>query len=89
MKKATNPESSDVIVSSGSYSYTAPDGTVISLTYAADDEGGFQPKVSVLDWIVFYGKVVLAFVCISYIIFFYDLKGDHLPTPPPIPPGTI
>lgn len=49
MKKATNPDSSDVIVSSGSYSYTAPDGTLITLTYAADDEGGFQPKVSVLD----------------------------------------
>lgn len=48
MKKATDPESSDVIVSSGSFSYTAPDGTVINLTYEADDVGGFQPKVSVL-----------------------------------------
>lgn len=29
----------------GSFSYTAPDGQVISLTYAADDVGGFQPQV--------------------------------------------
>jgi len=56
LKKATNPDSSDVIISQGSVSYTAPDGTLISLSYAADDENGFQPK------------------------------GDHLPTPPPIPP---
>ncbi|XP_037046402.1 endocuticle structural glycoprotein ABD-4-like [Bradysia coprophila] len=56
VKKATDPNSSDVIISSGSFSYTAPDGTVINLTYEADDVNGFQPK------------------------------GDHLPTPPPIPP---
>ncbi|KAG4077010.1 hypothetical protein HA402_015997 [Bradysia odoriphaga] len=56
VKKATDPDSSDVIISSGSVSYTAPDGTVINLTYEADDVNGFQPK------------------------------GDHLPTPPPIPP---
>lgn len=46
LKKATNPDSSDVIISQGSVSYTAPDGTLISLSYAADDENGFQPKVS-------------------------------------------
>lgn len=50
VKKATDPDSSDVIIASGSFSYTAPDGTVINLTYEADDVGGFQPKVSVSDW---------------------------------------
>ncbi|XP_065571071.1 endocuticle structural glycoprotein SgAbd-1-like [Artemia franciscana] len=30
-------------VATGSFSYTAPDGTVISLTYVAD-ENGFQPQ---------------------------------------------
>ncbi|CAH0558121.1 unnamed protein product [Brassicogethes aeneus] len=40
----------------GSFSYTADDGTVISLQYIANEEG-FQPV------------------------------GDHLPTPPPIPPA--
>ena len=42
-------------VAQGSYSYTAPDGTRITITYTAD-ENGFVPQ------------------------------GDHLPTPPPIPP---
>lgn len=40
---------------SGSYSYTDPEGKLITVTYIAD-ENGFQPM------------------------------GDHLPTPPPIPP---
>ncbi|KAL5287387.1 hypothetical protein ACFFRR_008349 [Megaselia abdita] len=57
LKKATNPDSSDVIIADGSVSYTDPDGNVISLTYTADDERGFVPV------------------------------GDHLPTPPPIPPA--
>lgn len=48
LKKATNPDSTDVIIAQGSYSYTAPDGTLISLNYAADDVGGFQPRVRVL-----------------------------------------
>lgn len=46
LKKATNPDTSDVIINSGSFSYTAPDGTLISLNYVADDVGGFQPRVS-------------------------------------------
>lgn len=57
LKKATNPDSSDVIIADGSVSYTDPDGNLISLTYTADDENGFVPQ------------------------------GDHLPTPPPIPPA--
>ncbi|XP_046393074.1 endocuticle structural glycoprotein ABD-4-like [Ischnura elegans] len=32
-----------IVVSRGSYSYTAPDGTPITLTYIAD-ENGFQPQ---------------------------------------------
>lgn len=58
MKKATDPDQSDVIISSGSYSYTAPDGTLISLTYSADDVGGFQPKVSVLDLFFWTQKLI-------------------------------
>ncbi|XP_055387468.1 endocuticle structural glycoprotein ABD-4-like [Condylostylus longicornis] len=57
LKKASSPDTSDVIISQGSVSYTAPDGTLISLQYSADDENGFVPQ------------------------------GDHLPTPPPVPPA--
>lgn len=46
LKKASSPDATDVIIAQGSYSYTAPDGTLISLNYAADDVGGFQPRVS-------------------------------------------
>ncbi|XP_065077655.1 endocuticle structural glycoprotein ABD-4-like [Ochlerotatus camptorhynchus] len=56
LKRASSPDTSDVIVAQGSVTYTAPDGQVITLNYAADDENGFQPQ------------------------------GEHLPTPPPIPP---
>ncbi|XP_073951403.1 endocuticle structural glycoprotein ABD-4-like [Choristoneura fumiferana] len=49
-------EGEEVQVAEGKFSYKAPDGTLIALTYIAD-ENGFQPQ------------------------------GDHLPTPPPIPPA--
>ncbi|KAG7299450.1 hypothetical protein JYU34_016409 [Plutella xylostella] len=45
----------NALVQSGSYSYTAPDGQVITVEYTAD-EFGFQ------------------------------VKGDHIPTPPPVSP---
>ncbi|XP_071442419.1 endocuticle structural glycoprotein SgAbd-4-like [Hetaerina americana] len=35
--------SENIVVSRGSFSYTAPDGTPITLTYVAD-ENGFQPQ---------------------------------------------
>ncbi|XP_054739170.1 endocuticle structural glycoprotein ABD-4 [Anastrepha obliqua] len=57
LKKATSPDTSDVIIARGSVSYTSPEGNLITLNYAADDENGFQPQ------------------------------GEHLPTPPPIPPA--
>lgn len=44
LKRATSADKTDVIVNQGSYSYTAPDGQVISVSYVADDEGGFQPQ---------------------------------------------
>ncbi|CAG2054769.1 unnamed protein product, partial [Timema podura] len=37
-----NTEDNSILVAVGSYSYTAPDGSVISLSYTAD-ENGFQP----------------------------------------------
>ncbi|VVC98222.1 unnamed protein product [Leptidea sinapis] len=49
-------EGEEVQVAEGKFSYKSPDGTPISLSYIAD-ENGFQPQ------------------------------GDHLPTPPPIPPA--
>lgn len=57
VKRTNNPEAPEVIVATGSFSYTSPEGELISVQYAADDEGGFQPQ------------------------------GNHLPTPPPIPPA--
>lgn len=45
LKKTSGPEATDVIVAQGAFSYTAPDGTLISLNYVADDEGGFKPEV--------------------------------------------
>lgn len=44
MKKSNNPENGDAVIAQGSYSYTDPDGNQISITYVADDEGGFQPQ---------------------------------------------
>ncbi|NP_001166718.1 cuticular protein RR-1 motif 33 precursor [Bombyx mori] len=49
-------EGEEVQVAEGKFSYKAPDGSLIALSYIAD-ENGFQPQ------------------------------GDHLPTPPPIPPA--
>ncbi|XP_076235992.1 cuticular protein 21 [Calliopsis andreniformis] len=51
-------ETINVIAVQGSYSYTMDDGSTVSLSYVAD-ENGFQPK------------------------------GEHLPTPPPIPIGIL
>ncbi|OWR51052.1 endocuticle structural glycoprotein ABD-4-like [Danaus plexippus] len=44
LKKASSPDTSDVIVAQGAFSYTAPDGTVINLNYIADDENGFKAE---------------------------------------------
>ncbi|GBP74638.1 Endocuticle structural glycoprotein SgAbd-4 [Eumeta japonica] len=46
LKKASGPDAADVIVAQGGFSYTAPDGTQISVSYVADDEGGFKPEVT-------------------------------------------
>ena len=39
LKKTTDKDNPEVIVAQGSYSYTDPDGKLISVTYVADDEG--------------------------------------------------
>ncbi|CAB3221337.1 unnamed protein product [Arctia plantaginis] len=44
LKKASSPDTADVIVAQGGFSYTAPDGTVINLNYIADDDNGFKPE---------------------------------------------
>lgn len=44
MKKATSADSTDVIISQGSFSYTSPEGQLIRVQYVADDAGGFQPQ---------------------------------------------
>ncbi|XP_017785759.1 PREDICTED: endocuticle structural glycoprotein SgAbd-4-like [Nicrophorus vespilloides] len=44
VKKTNDAENPEVIIAQGSYSYTDPEGNQISLTYTADDEGGFQPQ---------------------------------------------
>lgn len=48
-------EADESLVQHGSYSYTAPDGSVITLSYTADEMG-------------------------------FRASGDHIPTPPPVPP---
>lgn len=44
LKKTNDPENPNVVVAQGSYSYTDKEGNQISLTYTADDEGGFVPQ---------------------------------------------
>ena len=41
LKRATKPDTTDVIVARGSYSYIDPEGKEIRVSYTADDEGGF------------------------------------------------
>lgn len=48
VKKASSPDTSDVIIVQGQVSYTAPDGQQITLIYAADDTNGFQPQASIV-----------------------------------------
>lgn len=43
LKKTNDAENPEVVVAQGSVSYKDPEGNQISLTYTADDEGGFQP----------------------------------------------
>lgn len=49
LKKATSPDSNDAIIAQGGFTYTSPEGQVISIRYVADDVGGFQPQVCRLN----------------------------------------
>ncbi|XP_022122765.1 endocuticle structural glycoprotein SgAbd-8 [Pieris rapae] len=51
----TDDEDIPALVQQGSYSYTAPDGQIITVEYTADEFG-------------------------------FRVKGDHIPTPPPVSP---
>ncbi|XP_050342277.1 endocuticle structural glycoprotein ABD-4-like [Nymphalis io] len=57
VRNVKNSENEDIptLVQEGSYSYTAPDGQVITVEYTADEFG-------------------------------FRVKGDHIPTPPPLSP---
>ncbi|XP_063700329.1 endocuticle structural glycoprotein ABD-4-like [Culicoides brevitarsis] len=44
LKQTGNPEAPTVVVASGSFSYTSPEGEQIQVNYVADDEGGYQPQ---------------------------------------------
>lgn len=54
VKKSSDPQGTDVVVAQGSYSYTAPDGTQISVNYVADDEQGFVPQVEYKSQLIFF-----------------------------------
>lgn len=43
LKKTNDPENPEAVVAEGAFSYKDPEGNEISLTYTADDEGGFKP----------------------------------------------
>lgn len=55
LKTVGDNQDQSALVQSGSYSYTAPDGQVITVEYTADEFG-------------------------------FRVKGDHIPTPPPVSP---
>lgn len=57
LKKASSPDANDAVIAQGSFSYTSPEGQVITLTYAADDVGGFQPQVFI--WTCLYHIIII------------------------------
>lgn len=59
LKKASSPDSNDAIIAAGSFSYTSPEGQIITLTYAADDVGGFQPQVNFYFGLTFSNWILL------------------------------
>lgn len=60
LKKASSPDSNDAVIAQGSFSYTSPEGQVITLTYAADDVGGFQPQVFI--WTCLYLIIIIIII---------------------------
>lgn len=65
----------DILVQTGSYSYTAPDGTVITITYVADENGFRKSFLSSNSDLL----------SILFSISILEPVGDHIPTPPAIP----
>lgn len=72
------------IIAQGDYSYRAPDGQEIKVSYIAD-ENGFQASIFLKKTI--HNDRIRLHKYNSFIkfTFLFQPTGDHIPQPPPIP----